>query len=97
MQYDGEDGDYVVLDVDGLGGLDVSNGGWGQSISFHLVALDTATTFSLELYSNETHWSKYSLRLEPTALDLLGVLPLAIFDHPGTGGGVDVSNLGAMS
>ena len=80
----------------GLGGLDVSNFGWGQAFGIGVGQLDTSLSFLLAVYSNDTHHSEYVLRVEPVRIPIFGIVPFSLLKATGSGGGVDLENLGAV-
>ena len=100
LVWDGEDNDAEEIDFDGLGSMDLSDGGLLDAFSIELDS-DLETTLSLRVYdaSDPTgqSWSGATVAVLPTGgqFEILEVL-FTELDESGPLGAVDFTNVGAI-
>jgi len=82
IQWDGGDQD-ILLVHDGLGGLDVTDGGRGSALDFTIIESDHGFAFTIEAYTNATSYVKYTLESTEVLAGSPEIveLPFALFEE----------------
>ncbi len=118
VQWDGEDAvapsqvfntaTWPSLNVTGLGGIDLTNGGTLDAFALDILSSDLGFNFVIELYTDANTWTKASLLASSVLSPVTHYIEFADFlacgaTGPqilsitcGTNGAVDVTNLGAI-
>ena len=83
IQWDGDDQD-IALAPDGLGGFDMTAGGTASALNFEIIVADQAFVFTIEAYTDATHFMKYTIGSTLVELDFpqTRVIPYTVFETP---------------
>jgi hypothetical protein len=101
LQWDGVDNDGsntgpCVLNPTGLGGEDLTQGGFASKLGLLVSSTSPADTqIDIRIYTDATHWSSYLLDVNTPDITS-HVIEHNDFTPAGTSGGVDFANVGAI-
>ena len=94
--WDGIDGNGLVVNPTGLGGIDLTEGGTQDAFQLLIQQADLNSTLVFDVYTNGSNSSRYILNLVGGALNTDLVVPFADF-VPNLGAGADFTNVGAIT
>lgn len=92
LEWDGDEGDPTSLDHTGLGGYDLTAGGFMDSFALGVTALNQPVQATLTVYSDESNASNYSLTLNSAGQVLV---PLSAFETA-LGAGANFAEAGSI-
>ena len=92
LEWDGDEGDPTSLDHTGLGGYDLTAGGFMDSIALEVTAVNQPVQATLTVYSDESNASNYAVTLNSAGRV---VIPLSAFETE-LGAGADFADVGSI-
>jgi hypothetical protein len=83
IQWDGDDQD-ITLNPTGLGGFDMTVGGRASALDFEVQISDQAFVFTIEAYTDATHYMKYTIAstLVAEGFPVTRTIPYFVFETP---------------
>ena len=100
IQWDGTDNDATTLDPTGLSGADLTGGGTNDGFEFKLIFDDLGVDITIEVYTNGSDYSTYTLDLMGGAAGSPDSVAIFVpFSHfsVGSGSGATFTNVGAVT
>jgi len=96
VAWDGIDGNGLVVNPIGLGGVDLTEGGLQDALEVRIVAAEPNAKLVYEVFTNAGNSSKYTLSLPVGAVNEVRVIPYSSFAI-NLGAGANFTNVGAIT